>query len=43
MNRALGIESPKKASLEERKDTKHEFTEDTMKFGLENISEKYKN
>lgn len=43
MNRALGIESPKKMAPEEVKDTKYEFTEETMKFGLENISEKYKN
>jgi len=42
MNRALGIESPKKIKEEESKDTKYEFTEDTMKFGLENISAKYK-
>ena len=42
MNRALGIASPKKLTVEERKDTKHEFTDETMKFGLENISEKYK-
>jgi len=44
MNRALGIESPKKKpALEETKEGKHEFTEETMKFGLENVSEKYKN
>jgi len=40
---SLGGESPEKSAPEESKDTKHEFTEDTMKFGLENISEKYKN
>jgi len=35
--------SPEKTPPEESKGSKHEFTEDTMKFGLENISEKYKN
>ena len=43
MNRALGIDSPKKLPIEEEKGDKSEFTEETMKHGLENISEKYKN
>ena len=43
INRALGIESPTKVIDEETKDPKAEFTEETMKNGLENISEKYKN
>ena len=43
INRALGIESPKKIIDEELKENKSEFTDETMKNGLENISEKYKN